>query len=116
MQGSYRSLNQLQVDIEKLEKEEHDGNENSDVLRKNIEDISSQIEELKNLRLDYDTKRHDIEVAISENSVRINNLLIKSAEELKDIENTEREIKSSTERMTTLEVSASEHENKADET
>ena len=108
-------LVQLREDIEKIGREENEGNTNSAILSEKLEELSALILDKTAARYDLDAKRHDIDADISANASDLSALLVKEAEQNKDIENTENEIAASEERKAAYTLSAEEHDKKVTE-
>ena len=103
---------QLRFDMDNILKIEKDGSSDVEALKAEIESISEQIEKLTEERELSDSKSHDIESEIEKINGTISELMLKSVEFRKDAESFESVISEILNRISDLESSAKEHDNK----
>lgn len=106
-------ISQLRGDFDKLNEEKQSGSENSEKLREEAQAIADIVAKISAERIELDSRRHDIDARIDENTEKLSDLRILAAEQSKDVQSAESEIALANERIAQLEEAAVDFENKA---
>lgn len=102
-------IDKLRHDMEEMEIKEKNGTASAVQLKDQAELLIKEIEQLASERSILAESSHDIDAEISDNSNRNGELRIRLAEIRKDVENSEKEIQSTENRIAGLEASVKEH-------
>ena len=102
-------ISQLQSDIDGISSKKENGAIDSEILKNELNDEVKRIEDLSELREQFDSEVHDLEKNIDEISIEIGKMEILLVESRKDSEGFERIISEIKIRISSFEASASEH-------